>query len=495
MASAAGAAGFGTGLRAGLATARQRRLEEEDRKIQAEDRVRRREHEDVSLEGSRLTLERARRADQREPEDLDYQRRSREQQLASGDIGIESGQLGLESARRSAGREEEEITRRRGREDLDTEARQFDLSRSRTQAGREDAGHAQNQQSVATAGFSSLFSGIKEGVSQPLLLQRFNDRVPPEMEVAEIEHNPDDDTYTLVSASGHRSAAASIDDWLKAYPMPAGELEKLGKDDRLVDPQTGRTVVGAADGGDGGGRDTSPYNPETVGNHLRGDIVRSAGGQLGPLGEIMGIADPEARRLVDFQIAEATAMEGRLRQHVSAGRIGTGQISQAVLEATRGIPSETELARRAETWRTRGWDKSQQEAADWLAIERTKAQTEAAQKLATAEQHLIGEVARPAFTEKPSWAGEVVQGVDPSQLEAGYEYDVEIDGKPATIRLGPDGQVYEIGGSPQASNRTGRGRNTSSRATANRMAGDSPEVAQVNATLADARRNSQEFLY
>jgi hypothetical protein len=487
--AAAGAVGFARGVSQGLASARQRRLEEEDRRIAAEDRTRRRASEDVALEADRLTLERARRADVREPEDIEYQRKLREQQLATGEVGLESGRLGLAGARRTEAEAATELARRREREDVGLQADRFSLQRERATAGQEDADRRLAQEQETASNMAGLFYGLSKGMDPEMLRDRFNSLSPKKLD--EITYDPETGIVSLTDQDGEQREGP-LEQFMQVYPIPADKLEQLGEKERLVNPRTGEVVVDAAAAAAGDGRDVSPYNPETVGNQLRGDIVRSAGGQLGPLGEIMGIADPEARKLVDFQVAQATAMEGRLRPHVTAGRIGTGQISAAVVEATKSIPSEAELAQRAEEWRTDGFNKSQQEAADWMATERAKAQAEATRALLEAEQKLLGASARPSFTEKPAWAGEAVMGVDPSQLEPGYEYDVDIDGKTMTIRLGPDGKVYQVGSSPQASNTTGKG---ASRATPNRMAGNDPAAAQVNATLADARSNSRQFVY
>lgn len=499
MASAYGSVGFAVGVPRGLESARQRRYVEEDRKIAAQqrdqadvDRLRRHQLEDVQLEGAQATLARARRADEREPTDIEYQNRLREQQLRQGDLNIEGGEinldtarLGLAGARRTEANADEELRRRREREDLAAESGRFALDRQRTEAGNADKDRALQEQQVAASNIAGVVHGLSQGMDPEMLRSRFNEQSPRKIQA--IEYDPQTRILSMTDQDGnHREAP--IDAWAKAYPPPPEALTKLGKDDRLVNAR-GETVVGPDAAA--GGADISPYNPTTVGGQLRGDIVRSAGGQLGPLGEIMGIADPDARRLVDFQVAEATAMEGRLRQLVASGRVGTGEISRAVIEATKGMPTEAELARKAEAWRTDPtfFNRSQDQAAQWIATERTKARAEAAAKLATAEQELMTRRGRPSFTEKPSWAGNPVQGVDPKQLESGYEYDVEIDGRKATIRLGPDGQVYEVGGQPQASN-TGSGR-----ATNNRVAADVDGADTVNTALADARRGAGSFVY
>jgi hypothetical protein len=50
--------------------------------------------------------------------------------------------------------------------------------------------------------------------------------------------------------------------------------------------------------------------------------------------------------------------------------------------------------------------------------------------------------------QKPSWAADEVPAaiVGGAKLEPGYEYDVKIDGKAATIRVAPDGRVFHVAG-------------------------------------------------
>jgi hypothetical protein len=493
--AAAGAVGLARGISQGLASARTRRLEEEDRKREEEDRQReiRYETEDRSNaaidRGRRrtmddLTLDEARHRADRRDEDDTFEDRSRAQTVESGDLNLASARR--REAYAAPDREHELATR-----DTQEQRDRFSLSRDRTEAGQQDADRNLDQDTQTSSNLAGIFYGLKQGMDPDMLRERFNSLSPKKLD--EITYDAATGIVSITDQDGEERSGP-LEQFMQVYPVPKEELIKLGKDDRLIDPRTRQTVVAPA-GDTGDGRDTSPYNPETVGGQLRGDIVRSAGGQLGPLGEIMGIADPDARKLVDFQVAQATAMEGRLRPHIMAGRIGTGDVSNAVVEATKDIPSDTELARRAEEWRTTGINKTPEQAAAWADSERIKAQAEATQRLLEGEQALLGANPSPRM-QKPAWAGEAVEGVDPETIWPGGfgpngeadEVDVEIDGRKTTIRLGPDGKVYEVAGSPQASVRPAR-------ATQHRMAGDDPVAQQVNATLADARRNSKPFLY
>lgn len=493
MPTAASSAGFGTGFRAGLDTARQRRIDDQERARlrQRQDVADQRaaEQHELGVEADRITLEAARRANS--PEAVARAERLQELQLGNAEVAADTGRLTLDRLRRADEREPDEIARTRERED-------FELNRARTQAEREDINatradeeYARVREQMAAEGLPEIFSGLRAGVDPNLLLRRFNQTGSKKLRG--IGYDPATGNVRLEDEDGE-VAEHPLDQWMTAYPMPADALVKLGENDRLVNPRTGDTVIGATGGGAdgegntaGGPRKTSPYNPEGVQKDMRAIVVRSAGGELGPLGEIMGITDPEARKLVDYQGALASNMEGRLREHIKSGKIGVDAVANAVIEATRDIPTEAELARRAEEWRTEPvFNRDQASAALWMEQERTKLRAQAEAKLIEQEQKLLGNAAapeRPAVFEKPDWAGAEIPAatLGGAQLEQGYEYDVEVDGRKSTIRLGADGKVYEVRG-PAAP------------PTAAVEPEEDDEEGAVRSSLAAARRAGQ-FLY
>jgi hypothetical protein len=411
MASPASAAGFSTGFRVSLESARQRRIDEEENRYQRE---------------------RQRAADTRAE--------------SAHEIGLDSARFGLERARTEAAYIDDDRSRQVEAADLSLESARFGLDRQRVGAQREDDAYERVHRSMQSEGLPELFANLAAGTNPDLALSRFNE--VGEKKLTALDYDQASGMVRLVDDEGE-SQSHTLQEWQRVYPTPAAEPIKLGKDDRLVDPGTGRELVGPSAGA-GSGRDVSPYNPETVQDDLTAGVVRSMGGEMDAFGRY-SLASTEDRQLGDYRISLAHEMEGRLRQQVMAGKLTPGQVVNAVMEATKEVPSETELVKRSEQWRTEPlFNRSHEETAAWIATERTRRRAEAEARLALAEQRILGAAAsgRPSAFRTPDWAGDTLPAglIDPSQLEPGYEYDVDIDGRQTSVRLGPDGTVYEVRG-------------------------------------------------
>jgi hypothetical protein len=470
MVAAAVAAGRGSGLRVGLESARQRRIEEEEIK-------RRREREDFNLERARTTAE---------WQDEDRPRNVAADELAieSGELGVEAQRFGLDRSRTTAGYVDEDRPRDVAAQELGLESARFGMDRQRTEASRSDERYAMDQQEFQRRsqqeGVADFVNALGAGVDLPYAINRFNERGEWKIDPAKSQFNQETGTYRFVDNEGE-TFEGTAEQFAAAMgvQMTQPEPMKLGKDDRLVDPGTGREIVGPS-GGAGGGRDVSPYNPQTVQDDLTAGIVRSMGGEFDAYGRYSFGSDAD-RALGDYRIALAQDMAGRHEELLKSTRVTPGQIVQTVMEATKDVPGEGELASRAEQWRTKGFNKSQEEAAEWLSAERNRLRSEADARIAEAEQSLIGENARPSAFRTPEWAGDAMPDVDPGQLEPGYEYDVDIDGRKTSVRLGPDGKVYEVKGAAKAAEEA------AAKASTKRK-----EV--VDSSLANARSRS-EFVY
>lgn len=502
LSGAASGAGFTRGFRVGLESARQRRIEEEERKRQREredfdmeqarlEAERRGELHPLDVESRRLAIDTAREEAGRRKELHPIDVESRRASLESARYGLErqkvvdaredelypiereKQRLSLASARRAYEQEPEDRRRRMERED-------FDFSRKKVDAARTDRDRADADAAAAAEHFPYLFAGIEDGIDPNLLLRRFNEQSPRKL--AGIDYDRATGMVTLEDDEGE-VVSHPLEQWRKAYPLPERELQKLGKDDRLVDPKTGRTVVGPASE-TSSGRDISPYNPQTVQDDIDQGIKSRMGGPRDPYGRYQ-LETEEDRQLGGYRIALAQQLAGQLEPELISTRITPAKIIDMVMEATKDVPSDRRLQQMAEEWRTQGLNKTPEQAREWFEAERAKVHAEAERKLAEAVQRFLGSsAAAPAVApraEKPSWAGAEVQGVSPEGFDPAYEYDVDIDGRRTTIRVGPDGRVYEVNkGQPQARSGKSKAR--------------SENTDPVRLALADARRNS-EFVY
>jgi hypothetical protein len=452
MPTAASSAGFGSGFRSGLASARERRLDEQERARlkQRQDAAdtRAAESHALSTESGRISLDAARRANS--PEEIDRRRRLDELQLKGAELNVESGRFGLDQARRGAEISAEDRKRGRMRED-------FQFDRDQTTAARDDDAYKRVQRQMESEGLPQLFAMLESGVDPDLARERFNQVGGHRLE--RVDFNRETGMIRLVDDEGE-GAEFPLEQWRRAYPTASAEPIKLGKDDRLVTPG-GEEIVGPSAGA-GSDRDVSPYNPQTVQDDITAGVVRSMGGQFDAYGNY-SFGGGSDRALGDYRIALAQNMAGRLEEQVKATRVTPGAIVDAVMDATKGVPSETTLLEEVEAWRTKGTNKDHEDAAREMEARRRQYRAEAEAKLARLEREFIGQTAKreppPAF-EKPDWAGEAIAPdvLGGAELEAGYEYDVEIDGRRTTIRLGPDGAAYEVKGAaggpidqPQAS--------------------------------------------
>jgi hypothetical protein len=97
------------------------------------------------------------------------------------------------------------------------------------------------------------------------------------------------------------------------------------------------------------------------------------------------------------------------------------------------LPTDTELAARAEAWRTKGFNKSPEQAAAWLETEKTKVRAEVEGRLARAEQRLLNK--RPDGVQEPT----AEAGKEPPVVDSDEAYRALASG--SQFRA-PDGQTY-----------------------------------------------------
>lgn len=384
--------GVTRGLLVGLENVRQRRYKEAQDVIAEKERTRRHQREDYDFA-------RARKLDTREDEDY-------VEGEADEDYARERGRV-LDT------REDEDYEHRlqrrpvlEGREDDEYE---HDVSRRRTLEGREDTEYDQGQedrgmrlQALAQEGLRDFVQTLQNGGDPSYALSRFNRQGQLKIDPTTFQYDEKTGNVSFTDSNGDKFQG-TLDQLGRAMGLVPEKKDpiKLGKSDRLIDPDTHETLVdalpdeGSADGssGAGGRRRTSPYNPESAQQNIARDLVLSRSGQMDVLGN-WSVADPADRQIVNYMISLGHDMEGRLRDAVSSGAVTPGEISNAVVDAVRDMPSDTELQKKADTWRVTGVNKTEERARAWLETERARVRAEVEGRLARAEQRLLGKAAQ-----------------------------------------------------------------------------------------------------
>ncbi len=389
--------------------------------------------------------------------------------------------VGLESARRRR-LEEEARERALKRDDLQMEGMEFDLSRAKVGAERADQAYARNmdelQKRNQEEGVSDFVNALNAGVDPNIAMERFNST--GELKLAQVNYDPDKGLM-LVDSEGEQMEFESPNQFAAAMGLPPGEQPepiKLGKDDRLVTPQ-GETIVDAdkpaagqnlmkvgdvlydlekgewitpptedgkdkfikvdkqlyntetgewlsPPGGGGGGRDVSPFNPETTLQKIEQGIVRSHGGSFDALGNY---SVPGDRELVDTKVGLAGESFARLTDYLRGGDISYSEVEAAVIRATKGLEAASDLEKRAEKWRTDGWNKSQEEKQHWMSAEREAQMADARAKLMREEQKMLARAGKKRAQReeqqgdespvgRPEWAGDPGRSVARSSSTA-----------------------------------------------------------------------------
>lgn len=364
-------------------------------------------------------------------------------------VGISQGfQSGLDSARYRR-LEEQEIKRRRQREDMETEAFEFELDRARKGAEREDEIYARNLDDLERRnqeeGFFDFANALNQGVDPQVAMRQFNKAGSLRLEEVQFDQTG----LTIRDSDGEIEHFDNPNQMLAAFGIQPGQAEpiKLGKDDRLV-TAGGEEIVGAAEGsqepgknlvkvgdalydsenekwitppadaggssdryievdkhlydtangewlsppgggsGSDDGRGTSPFNPESTLQKIEQGIVRSHGGSWDALGNY---SLPGDREIVDIKLGLAGEAFSRLDDYVRDGKISYTQIEQAVIESSKGISTDSELEKKGEAWRVDPvLNRDETEKQDWMQRQRDKEMSEARAKLAAAEQKMIG---------------------------------------------------------------------------------------------------------
>lgn len=363
------AAGFTRGLRVGLENVRNRRYR--DAQLAMEEQ----EH-NLRMESGQLGLERARRVNQEEIEDRpgevqqrDYQRGRERVDDAFSDLQRSQGQEDRARQLARAGTLE-------GRADTQWDQGQEDRQRELDQV----------QNTMQNEGLREFVGVLRNGGDPSYAVRRFNRQGKLGIRPETFQYDPRSKRVKFTDSDGDE-----FDGTLDELAALAGEvpqdLVKLGKDDRLVDPRTGREVVGPKAGAGGEDDNRSPYNAQTEQREITNMIERQFAGINDPYGNY-SVNEPDKARAAHL-VSVATDMEGRLRDQVASGVLTRGEIVESVMDAWRDVPNDEELGKRAEAWRTDGLNKTPQQAAAWLEAERRRLYAAAQGKQATAERRLV----------------------------------------------------------------------------------------------------------
>ena len=145
--------------------------------------------------------------------------------------------------------DEDERTRRHTREDLATESNEFNLEQARTGAKRADTDYARSEEDFAQRqkeeGFSDLAYALDKGVDPRTAMQQFN--ASGELKLNDLQFDRESGALSITDSDGETADFENTSQFLAGMGIQTERADpvKLGKDDRLVDPGTGKEVVSA----------------------------------------------------------------------------------------------------------------------------------------------------------------------------------------------------------------------------------------------------------
>lgn len=436
----AGNIGRTSGMLVGLDNVRQRRYREAQDALAAKERERQHTREDFYFDEAKKEAGRAK-------EDWQYRTGRRGQTDTREDLAWEQGQA---DRQRTLSEHSEDRTRAMSQEDAD-------IARTRTLRGREDTEWQQQQreydqlqEQARAEGMQQLIQKLQNGADPNMALREFNRSGEWRINPSTFRYDPTTGGVEFVDHEGERFTG-SIDELAASFGLigeAAPEPVRLGKDDRLVNPRSGETIVGpsaggtAGDGTSPGGRKPSTYNPETTQKEIANGIAQNFEGQMDLLGN-WSLANSEDRGKVTYLQSLGTDIEGRYRSYVMDGVLTGMEIAQAVNEAGQAYETDSQLRARARA--EAGRDEQAQQR--WISDERRRQRDAVSAKLAQAERRLLAQ-AQKAAEARPDWATGASYGMGGdyglSVGETAEARDPET-GRTVIVRVADDGQVYEVG--------------------------------------------------
>lgn len=391
MGNAFASAGSARGTRVGLENVRERRYRDAQDALAAKERERRHEREDFDFERAQTRAGREDTTWDQSQEDRTHAIDRRGVAESREDTLWQQGQEDrtYQTGRRAIADERADELYQQGQEDRShaIERRGVDEMRGDTAWNQQQSDRQRMMAQAEQEGLQHLAQALQNGADPNLALKQFNNSGDWRIDPSQFRFDRNSGRLSFVDSDGDRFDG-SLQEFASAVGLvPAADQDLIATDKPIYDPNTKEWIQ--PPGGQGGGRDTSPYNPETVQKNIESAIARSRGASFDVLGN-WSIADTGDRQVVDYMISLAHDMEGRLRQQVSSGQVPYGEIVDAVTAAAKGMPTESQLAQRAEEWRTKGRNKTPEEAQAWLETERAKVRAEVEGELARAEQRILG---------------------------------------------------------------------------------------------------------